>query len=236
MSWLFWKEYRQNLVVVITLLVMLVVPHLFGLFAIGYEWHKLSWQVLPPDWQEVLCGASLYSLGLSQLALALIGGNAIAGERADRSAEFQVYLPLSRGKILAGKLLLVLAIAVVIWTINPLIVRSTLPLLRRDRVPFPDMPSFMINTAITGMVFFCAAWFFSQFLRSPTFSVAAGLVTPVIIISVIGYGAYLILGEHPPDPTVTPAIIENCYVSVSVAVALLSFGFGTWLYLRRVEP
>ncbi len=33
MNWLFWKEYRQNRVIVIALLVMLVVPHLFGLYA-----------------------------------------------------------------------------------------------------------------------------------------------------------------------------------------------------------
>jgi ABC-type transport system involved in multi-copper enzyme maturation permease subunit len=233
MSWLFWKEYRQNLVVVVTLLVLLVVPYFFGVLGLAYDWHKYSWEGFVRNLPETLCGASLYSLGLSQVALALIGGNAIAGERADRSAEFQVYLPLSRAKILAGKLLLVLAIALVIWAINPLIAWSTYSSLR-ERVPIPDMPSFMTNTAVTGLVFFCAAWFFSQFLRSPTFSVAAGLVTPVIIITVLSYSLYLILGEHP-DPT-AKVILEDCYICVSVAVALLSFGFGTWLYLRRVEP
>jgi ABC-type transport system involved in multi-copper enzyme maturation permease subunit len=233
MNWLFWKEYRQNRVVVITLLLTLIVPHAFGLYAIIYDWHRNSWQSLP-RWQETLCGASIYSLGLSQLALALIGGNAIAGERADRSAEFQAYLPLSREKILAGKLLLVLAIVAVIWSINPLIVWSTMSSWG-GRPPIPSMSTFMINTAITGLVFFCAAWFFSQFLRSPTFSFAAGLATPAVIISLMAYGAYLILDKHESDKVVE-SMLQTGYVCVSLAVAVFSFGIGTWLYLRRVEP
>jgi len=157
MRWLFWKEYRQNRVVVIALLLMLVVPHLFGLFGMWYEWRENPRQLLLVDWRQILVFASLYSLGISQVALALIGGNAIAGERADRSAEFQVYLPLTRKKILAAKLLLVLAIAAVIWLINPLIVWSLAS--SGNNLPIQtDLPSFMIYAAITGLVFFCVAW------------------------------------------------------------------------------
>ena len=125
MNWLFWKEYRQNRVVVFALIMMLVVPYLFGLYAMGYQWHIAhirgqSWQLLIEGWREILAVASIYSFGISQVALALIGGNVIDSERADRSADFQAYLPLTQ-KILAGKLLLVLAIAATIWLINPLI-------------------------------------------------------------------------------------------------------------------
>ncbi len=233
MNWLFWKEYRQNRVVVIALLVMLVVPHLFGLYAMEWEWREHSWQTLLHDWREILLYASLYSLVISQVALALIGGNAIAGERADRSAEFQVYLPLPREKILTAKLLLVLAIAATIWLINPLIVCSTLASSDSHLQMFGDASTFMLNTAITGLVFFCAAWFFSTILRSPTFSVIAGLVTPLIIISLILFGMYLIYGDR--EIPGAESIIQICYLCLSLAVALPSFGFGTWLYLRRVE-
>ena len=127
MNWLFWKEYRQNRVIVVALIVMLVVPYLFGLYFMGDRWYwgrfqGLSWRQIVDDWRVGLAVASLYSFAISQVALALIGGNAIAGERADRSAEFQVYLPLTRQKILAGKLLLALAIVAVIWLTNPLII------------------------------------------------------------------------------------------------------------------
>lgn len=232
MRWLFWKEYRQNRVVIIALLAMLIVPHLFGLYAMGYEWHESSWQQVLQDWRQVLAGAGLYSLGLSQAALALIGGNAIAGERADRSAEFQAYLPLTRQKILAAKLLLALAIAAAIWLINPLIVWSNLTSANRL---IDDAPSFMINAATTGLAFFCVAWFFSTILRSPTFSVAAGLAAPIIILSLIAFGIYLIRGDHP-KPGEVEWMLKTGYVCISLAVALASFGVGTWLYLRRVEP
>jgi ABC-type transport system involved in multi-copper enzyme maturation permease subunit len=232
MNWLFWKEYRQNRVIVIALLVMLVVPHLFGLYAMWYEWRYCPWQKFLQEWRQILVVASLYSLGISQAAIALIGGNAIAGERADRSAEFQAYLPLTRKKILAGKLLLVLAIAAAIWLTNPLIiVWTTLPSANRE---IGDVDALMMNVAITGLVFFCMAWFFSAILRSPTFSVAAGLVAPVIVWSLIMYGNYLVQGDHwKPE---TELVLQTCYVCISLAVALPSFGFGTWLYLRRVEP
>ena len=46
---------------------------------------------------------------ISQLSIALIGGNAISGERVDRSAEFLYSLPIARRKLLASKLLFALA-------------------------------------------------------------------------------------------------------------------------------
>ena len=237
MNWLFWKEYRQNRGVLIFLLVMLVVPHLFGIFAMWCDWHehpRASRQAILEDWRQDLVFASLYSLAISQVALAKIGGQAIAGERADRSAEFQVYLPLTRQKILAAKLLLVLAIAAVIWLINPLIVWRTLPSAKLSMPVASLVPFIITNTAITGLVFFCVAWFFSAILRGPTFPVVAGLVTPLIIISLMLFGAYLVPGEHGHPRA--EWIFQICYLCISLAVALASFGFGTWLYLRRVEP
>jgi hypothetical protein len=94
-------------------------------------------------------------------------------------------LPLTRRKILAGKLLLVLAIAAVIWLINPLIVWRTLASADRALRDTSAVPCVMINAAITGLLFFCVAWFFSTILTSSTFSVAAGLVAPLIIWSIM---------------------------------------------------
>jgi ABC-type transport system involved in multi-copper enzyme maturation permease subunit len=240
MNWLFWKEYRQNRAIVIALLVMLAVPHLFGLYAMWYQWHEwrltgFSWQTLLEAWESILIVASLCSLGISQVALAFIGGNAIAGERADRSAEFQAYLPLTRKKILVGKLLLALLIAAAIWLINPVIVWGALASSNQGMPSPPVVPLFMIHIAITGLVFFCVAWFFSTILRSPTFSVVAGLVTPLIIWSLVLYGNYLIQGDDHWKPG-TESVLQICEVCISFAVALSGFGFGTWLYLRRVEP
>jgi len=113
MKWLLWKDYRNNRMVVIAALVFLLAPYLGALIVSClqvFRWHEDS-QV----WGENFAGASVLSLIVSQLSIALIGGNAIAGERVDRSAEFQASLPISRKTILCSKLLLALAIVVVIW-------------------------------------------------------------------------------------------------------------------------
>jgi ABC-type transport system involved in multi-copper enzyme maturation permease subunit len=236
MNWLFWKEYRQNRVIVIALLVMLIVPHLFGLFLMWAETHGQHAKDMAVVWRPILFGASLYSLGITQVALALIGGNAISGERADRSAEFQAYLPITRKKILAGKLLMALAIAAVIWLTNPPIAWSLLDsLVDVRRGSYDDFALIIFcNMAITGLVFFCVAWLFSSILSSPTFSTIAGLITPLIIWSLILYVNYLIQGDRWEPPT--GKILQIAYGSLCLSVALPCFGLGTWLYLRRVEP
>jgi ABC-type transport system involved in multi-copper enzyme maturation permease subunit len=234
MNWLFWKEYRQNRVIVIALFVMLVVPHLFGIFLMWVETHGEHPKLFEFVWQSILCGASLYSLAISQVALALIGGNAIAGERSDRSAEFQVYLPITRKKILAAKLLLAMAIAAVVWLTNPLLAWCSLEYwIQRAEMNSVFMLQIMSNIAVTGLVFFCVAWFFSSFLRSPTFSIVGGLITPAIIISLIAYIVHFIQEFSIPS---TETVVQISYWSVCLTVALSSFGVGTWLYLRRVEP
>ncbi len=233
MNWLFWKEYRQNRVVVFALVVMMIVPHLFGLYAMGYQWAHRGWETLLQDWRGILAMTSVYSFVISQVALAVIGGNVIAGERADRSAEFQIYLPLTRKRILAGKLLLVSAIAAAIWLINPLIILGVWASANFEQFP-KEISESLTNPAITGLVFFCMAWFFSTFLRSPTFSVISGLATPVIIWSLISFGWYLVHGETWYGGK--ESILQTWYVCLSLAVVFPSFGIGTWLFLRRVEP
>ncbi len=127
MKWLLWKDYRHNRLIVFTVLALLLGPHLIGLgIMFGGRWVKIDTRngqavYWTPKWEEIIGGASGYSLCISQLAAALIGGNAIAGERVDRSAEFLYSLPIRRRKLLASKLLLALAIAVAIWLLNALI-------------------------------------------------------------------------------------------------------------------
>jgi ABC-type transport system involved in multi-copper enzyme maturation permease subunit len=221
MTWLLWKEYRLNRPIVFVMLFLMILPHLVVIYmALRYAHRGVTWL-------EGLPVASFYSFLLSQVALALIGGNAIAGERADRSAEFQAYLPLTRGKILAGKLLLALAIAAVIWLTNPPILWSLVQ--ERNYGP-PELLRAFCNTAITGLTFFCVAWLFSSFLASPTFSVCAGLIAPLLVVSGLAYIAYL-LDIPPPDN-----LIEASYRSICLVTAPVCFAVGTWLYLRRVEP
>ena len=66
------------------------------------------------DW----IATAVLSTAASILTLTLLGGYAIACERADRSAEFLAYQPIPRSKILASKLVWPIAAAVVIWSVN----------------------------------------------------------------------------------------------------------------------
>jgi ABC-type transport system involved in multi-copper enzyme maturation permease subunit len=231
MNWLLWKEYRQNRLVVWVTLAFLVVPYLVALCATWWEaahGMNLQWRLV-----ENLSASSFYCLCFGQLALALIGGNAIAGERADRSAEFQAYLPIRRGKIVVAKLMLSLAIAALIWLPNLLSLLALAamvdsPSLQGDLPPM--LPGLFINVAATGLTFFCVAWFLSSFIRSPAISVLAGFVTPPLIAATFLYAAYIFYQpwvEHYFEPV---------YRSVCLAVAPACFVAGTWIYLRRVEP
>ena len=121
MKWLLWKDYRHNRLVVFAGLFFLLAPYLVGLYAACRQ--RSCEAAHPDDGKRLSPAVASYSLVISQMTVALIGGNAIAGERVDRSAEFLASLPITRRKILASKLLLSLAITAAIWlTDGPLFV------------------------------------------------------------------------------------------------------------------
>ncbi|NQT12950.1 MAG: ABC transporter permease subunit [Planctomycetes bacterium] len=228
MKWLLWKEYRANRLVLIVGAVLLAAPYMFLL---GMCWFgPIHGTLAELIW--VLGLAAVYSAGISQLTLALLGGNVIAGERADRSAEFLAYLPISRGRVLAGKLALVASTVALIWIPNLLIV-----CLASARIPEETMRtifsrelvgSAILHTAITGAVFFSVAWLLSSMLQSPTFSICGGLVTPILIttaILMVGWGF-----DMPVD------VAKPWYMGISLVLAPACFAAGTAYYLRRVEP
>ena len=88
----------------------------------------------------------------------------------------------------------------------------------------------LIDTAITGSVFFGVAWLVSSFLRSPTISVCTGLVTPALIVGSFVFVDYLF------DLPWIENGLEALYRGVCLAIAPACFAAGTWIYLRRAEP
>ena len=105
MTWLLWREYRLNRQIAATCAVLLLLSCAFD-FGIDLDRDDL----IAPD--------GFFVLLVSALTLALVGGNSIAAERADRSAEFVAYLPLGRGQRLASKLFLPLTGVVVIGAVD----------------------------------------------------------------------------------------------------------------------
>ena len=228
MNWLLWKDYRNNRLVVFAALFFLLAPHLVALYACCRE--VMRGNCGTRLWIGNFATSSIFSLIISQLLIALIAGNAIAGERADRSAEFLASLPITRKKILASKLLLSLAIVAVIWLTDASALMWLLSLLPKATEPFPEMLGLI---AVTAAVFFSVGWCLSSFLASPTFAVAGALLTPLLLGGALLYGGLLFQCIEEPW---YGDFIEVSYCAICLVLAPVCFGVGTWYYLRRVEP
>ncbi len=228
MSWLLWKEYRQNRLVVYATLVLMAIPYAI----LGWVFWKYGSPHYMADWRRCLLACGIVSLYISQLAMPMIGGSLIAGERADRSAEFQAYLPCSRRRILASKLLLALLLAAIIWLPNVTILCTVRGLV--DDVPvnaFEVAKVFGVLASVGGTAF-CVAWLFSSFLTSPTISVCAGIIAPIIaFVGVLLVARLCEISSFGEGEFVLYGVLAIC-----LTVAPICFAIGTWHYLRRVEP
>ncbi len=244
MKWLLWKDYRHNRLIVFAALAILLGPYLVGLCVLcGGRWFNVEWS----EWRFIIGASCAYSLILSQLTFALIGGNAISGERVDRSAAFLYSLPFTRKKLLASKLLLVVTIAVVIWLTTAVVCACLVPtaewarLWNIKKLPrlSPDFFEFLVHAGplpITGLTFFCVAWFFSSYVASPAFDVCAGLLVPVLVISGIGLTDAAMIHWGLRVSHISGYMIALWYCGICLTLSPLCFILGTWHYLRRVEP
>jgi hypothetical protein len=197
-----------------------------------------------PSWSGDVCTddffvAGLWSLMLMQVTLAIFGGNAIAGERTDRSAEFLGSLPISRGRKLASKLWVGLGLWTLGWVPN-LVVMTVLWLALGADVRLtlrePIWPV-MSGIAVTGLTFFCVAWMFSAMLESPTVAGGAGFLTPPLVGMCVLWGGYELahyLGRV--DLVVDGRFPFLSYLGTCLLLSIVCFTVGTRYYLRRVEP
>jgi ABC-type transport system involved in multi-copper enzyme maturation permease subunit len=233
MNWLIWREYRLNRLILMAGLGLLLLPYAMSLVA-------LAWAKYPPKALEAFGGAALYSVGLTQLTLVLLGGNAIAGERNDRSAQFVAYLPLSRPRRLAAKLMVTAATVIVLWGVNLLVLLiasgANLDLdLDTDPKLCNLVQTVLGYSALMGLVSFGVAWLISSLQSSPTFAVCGGLIAPLVIVMGL-HGAVWGLGLATYPGSTFDEFVETGYSTICAMVAVVCFSIGTWYYLRRVEP
>ena len=223
MTWLLWREYRLNRPILLMGVFLLLAPNLTVL--IWWASKRLMSGAPVSDSDMRFGAAAIYGIALSQLTFAFLGGNAFAGERADRSAEFVAYLPVSRKRRLAAKACLALIAAACIWGVFlPLQLSEWFRLLNEKS---PDTVGFFV---ITGLAIFGVAWLVSSFQSSPTFAVAGGLLTPVVIVtSLIAVDSWL-------DLPSTQRFAKLGYAIVCPIVGSAGLAIASWLFLRRVEP
>ncbi|MHC4405121.1 MAG: hypothetical protein ACYTG0_36200 [Planctomycetota bacterium] len=141
--------------------------------------------------------------------------------------EFLAYLPVSRARILAGKITLALLCAASLWIPNLLILYSAVP----ETLTARDVPvwSALGYTALTWLVLFSIGWLLSSLLESPTFAICGALVTTLAIPMAIQTLAWLL--EYRLE-----VVMGLWYQCTCLTLAPACFVAGTWYYLRRVEP
>ncbi|MEK7756948.1 MAG: hypothetical protein AAB385_07020, partial [Planctomycetota bacterium] len=191
------------------------------------EWRGGEAWWAPGFWVDVY-GISLI---LSLFTFAMLGGNAIAAERADRSAEFLGYLPVSRGNVLASKSIIALGPTLLVWALNLTALFIVAPSI--THVPAADIiaksdgrESLGIFAGLTVLLF-GSGWFWSTVLTSH--GLATGMSFFTLAALAMGFmGLEVGCGLEN--------IIEKWFVSVCVVVGISGYVAGCAYYLRRLEP
>ncbi|MGI9427835.1 MAG: hypothetical protein ACR2NM_04210, partial [Bythopirellula sp.] len=90
MNWLLWREYRLNR--------WILAAGTVGIFA-PLMGAVLVFSTSDPEAFPKFISMYINSYMATAITVALLAGNAVAGGRADRSAEFLAYLPLPRWRM-----------------------------------------------------------------------------------------------------------------------------------------
>lgn len=226
MKSLLWKDYRLNRLLLIFGLVVCVGPWIIS-FARFFD--HAWWG--PDPWVSTFS----ISLGLSLFTFAMLGGNAIASERADRSAEFLAYLPASRWTILASKSLIALPPVVGIWMVNLAFLFLVVPRLAGsegvavvDMARRPEIYEALSGFVATSVLLFGACWFWSAVLHSHGVATGMGFfVLAVVALGMVGIDQGLgVEGFFTP----------RSFMAVSLVVGVGGYVAGCAYYLHRLEP
>jgi hypothetical protein len=229
MKSLLWKDYRINRLLLIFGFVVCCGPWVIAMVWGDYLSVRLNDE---PPWRApgFWISPCIFSLGLSVFTLAMLGGNAIAAERADRSAEFLAYLPVSRWSVIASKSLVAFAAGAAIWGVNLFILLIVAPRFEFSYDPGEEMIArvrmmFAVCAAVSILVF-GSGWFWSSVLTSPGLATGMSFVTLVaLLMGFIG----LVEGFGLEN------LLEEWFVSVGVAVGIGGYVAGCAYYLRRLE-
>lgn len=214
---LLWKDFRQHSKFLVACGALLLIPYVIAVVAlIANQMSRFPAE----EWIRFFSAASLANAFLAIVLVAFIAGNAIAGERADRSAEFTAYLPIDRRTAVLSKLITSLGTCVVL-----LAAMSVIAWLLAPPDMWPNETGLFLSTAIP---LFGVAWFFSSLLRTPAMAAAIGIAFPACLGLTCLFFSLLESMQKTDMGTV--------FMVVSIAVGLSCFAAGVVHYLRRVEP
>jgi ABC-type transport system involved in multi-copper enzyme maturation permease subunit len=205
------KDFRQQRRFLAGAILFLLTPYAFSVVLF----------ILNPAsrWSDHLGIAAVCALGLAFVLIPFFAGNAVASERADRSAEFLAFLPIARGPSILSKALVAGAISAgmvaACWAATSVI--------NSEPSNLSGAQSFAMVS--TSLMMFGTAWGVSSFGRSPVFAAAAGLVLPACWAL-----TRWLASEHGHSISLT------AYSAVAFVSGCAAFVGGSIYCLRRVEP
>jgi hypothetical protein len=227
---LVWKDVRINRAPLLIGAFLLVAPYIVVSVVVT---NIPLWQeaTAASAWAVLLATGCHFSLMCAQPALAMLGGNVIAVERGDRSAEFLAYLPPSRTMVLLSKALVLAAAFLLVWGPN-LLLNATAHWLSSDSEATRELTKHMVafpHLAAVGLLATGAGWCASANIQSSGPAVALGMGAPVVLVGVLQATKYAF---NAPDLIA----FDKTYFALCELLALVFFALGTITYLRRVEP
>jgi len=230
MNYLLWKDFRLNRSVLFIAAAFCVVPYVIAIvFAVNESY--ASSMPIHRSWPNLLLTANHFCLMHWPVAAALLGGNAFACERADRSAEFLAYLPPTKTRIATSKFTVVLITAAVFWGVNLLLFWLGSSYIGDDTFQYLDLSDAMPKSsfAAIGLLTFGCGWLASSMLNNTGPAVVMGLGAPVVLFAVFQFTSWLI--GWPADDQ-----FGKWFTTTGLSLGMIACGCGWHLYLRRVEP
>ena len=227
MKALLWKDFRVNFFVLGFGVVCLFFPLL--VFSGINVYSQARYGTLLFHWPVMLVDVGSFGLAVQLLTFAMLGGCAVAAERADRSAEFLAYLPPSRATIIASKALLAVSAALFIWLVDVAVAYYLAPLagaVPEEIIDFRD--TIVPVLTATAVLLFGAAWCVSTFAPSHVMATGVGIAAPITVLCTLWAVEYFF--------NLRAFDLNGWYKSICPTLGIVAFAAGTGYYLRRVEP
>jgi ABC-type transport system involved in multi-copper enzyme maturation permease subunit len=220
---LLWKDYRQNRMLFVTGLAMLVVVPMIVCLLL----HLVnSAEGVRTFRGNHMFGVAVVSLiPVSCLIVAMLGGTIIAADRADRSAAFLAFLPPSRSMVVLSKVLCALSAICLLVIINYTSWASALLLFHANG---HDILVGSLPVVATGLLLFGTAWFAGSLTGSPAIATGIGIGFVVVLFAVLFF-----INNNPGTHLGNDQDVWYIYCVIAAVVGLACFIAGCLHSLYR---